>query len=73
MSERINRLQTKIKVLKEVLDRGTFVIIAPGDPDYPEGLELPLPKTWVRIIKKAIRKLVKDLRDEIDALDQELQ
>jgi len=48
------------------LQRGEFIIIAEGDPDLPEGLKFKMPKAWEKAILKAIEKLKKKLKDEID-------
>jgi len=66
MSIEINRILNKIRILEEVLENGYFIIIAEGDPDYPQGLKFPLPKTWKSSIKKAIKSLKADLKNKVD-------
>jgi len=51
------RTTTRIKQLKEALDRGYFVLFAEGDPDFPNGVKLPFPKSWKTQIQKCIKKL----------------
>jgi len=66
MSMDINRILNKIRILEEVLETGYFIIIAEGDPDFPQGLKFPLPKTWKSAIKKAIRDLKAQLKNLVD-------
>jgi len=66
MSDSISRINDKIRILKEILQRGEFIIISEGDPDLPEGLKFKMPKAWEKQINKAIEKLKKKLKDEID-------
>ena len=63
----INRILTKIRILKEVLKNGYFTIIAEGDPDFPKGLKFKLPSEWENDIKTVIQYLMKKLKDKVVA------
>ena len=66
MSRDINRILNKIRILEEVLETGYFIIIAEGDPDFPQGLKFPLPKTWKSKIRDAIKQLKQQLKTLVD-------
>ena len=68
MSIEITRINDKIRILKEILERKEFVIIAQGDPDYPEGLKFKMPKEWEKDIIKVINELKKKLIEHVNKL-----
>ena len=63
--ELIIRTSTRIRQLKEFLQRGYFILFPQGDPDFPDGVKLPIPKTWKTQIKSCIKTLNQKRKDEI--------
>ena len=55
--EEVLRTTTRIRQLKEFLQRGYFILFSEGDPDFPEGVKLPIPASWKREIQKCIKIL----------------
>ncbi len=70
VEDEINRIDSKIRILLNIRDNGYYTIIAEGDPDFPEGLKFPLPKTWIKEINKAIRTLRAKRKDKIASIKE---
>ncbi len=62
----IDRILGKIRVLEQILERGEIILIAEGDPDYPQGLKFTMPKTWLKQIRTTIKALKKELKARVD-------
>lgn len=64
--ENVSRYISRIRHLHNMLKQDYFVLFDEGDPDFPEGVKLPIPKSWKTEIRKCINTLKQKLKQETD-------